>query len=341
MDAYARATQQYVAHDFAGALTTLAPTLSALQSGIDSIESLHLRSRTLQLYMMLLAIQARQTTARTLTPATEVQAEVEVELGDVHRDVSHYVQNGGLYTLVKELIPTNTDDYPQCMHRCFIAEIAAGISIDTLESQMMTVLQEMETETGQNVELLETYLTQVVYVKYGLRSSLECIDRLTHRDQDRVSLRALLQSHDDHVRGELVDSEEEEEEEEEDEYEYGDISSEDETVVERTSFNGTTAIDKANTVSIVTPPATQAVARRPARRVPTPASTPTLSLVNLLRWTRSLWSSTTASYTLFALVIAIATLVLRRRRQGHGQGLSRALRAAKTALSLALSVSRV
>jgi hypothetical protein len=336
MDAYARATQQYVAHDFAGALTTLAPTLSALQSGIDSIESLHLRSRTLQLYMMLLAIQARQTTARTLTPATEVQAEVEVELGDVHRDVSHYVQNGGLYTLVKELIPTNTDDYPQCMHRCFIAEIAAGISIDTLESQMMTVLQEMETETGQNVELLETYLTQVVYVKYGLRSSLECIDRLTHRDQDRVSLRALLQSHDDHVRGELVDSEEEEEEEE-DEYEYGDISSEDETVVERTSFNGTTAIDKAKTVSIVTPLATQAVARRPARRAPTPASTPTLSLVKLLRWTRSLWSSTTANYTLFALVIAIATLVLRRRRQG----LTRALRAAKTALSLALSVSRV
>lgn len=127
MDAYARATQQYVAHDFAGALATLAPTLSALQSGVDSIESLHLRSRTLQLYMMLLAIQARQTTARTLTPATEM----DVELGDVHRDVSHYVQNGGLYTLVRELIPTNTDDYPQCMHRCFIAEIAAGIFIDT------------------------------------------------------------------------------------------------------------------------------------------------------------------------------------------------------------------
>ena len=339
MDAYARATQQYVAHDFAGALATLAPTLSALQSGIGSTESLHLRSRPLQLYMMLLAIQARQTTARTLTPATEIQAEVEVELGDVHRDVSHYVQNGGLYALVRELIPTNTDDYPQCMHRCFIAEIAAGISIDTLESQMMTVLQEMETETetGQNVELLETYLTQVVYVKYGLRSSLECIDRLAHRDQDRVALRALLQSHDDHVRGELVDSEEEEEELEEDEYEYGDISSEDETVVERTSFNDTTAIDKAKTVSIVTPLATQAVARRPARRAPTPASTPTLSLVKLLRWTRSLWSSTTANYTLFALVIAIATLVLRRRRQG----LTRALRAAKTALSLALSVSRV
>ncbi len=334
MDAYARATQQYVAHDFAGALATLAPILSTLQSGVDSTESLHLRSRTLQLYMMLLAIQARQTTARKLTPATEIQA--EVELGDVHRDVSHYVQNGGLYALVKELIPTNTDDYAQCMHRCFIAEIAAGISIDTLESQMMTVLQEMETETGQNVELLETYLTQVVYVKYGLRSSLECIDRLAHRDQDRVALRALLQSHDDHVRGELVDSEEEEEE---DEYEYGDISSEDETVVEHTPFSGTTAIDKAKTVSIVTPQATQAVARRPARRAPTPASTPTLSLVKLLRWTRSLWSSTTANYTLFALIIAIATLVLRRRRQG--QALTRALRSAKAALSLALSVSRV
>jgi hypothetical protein len=338
MDSYARATQQYVAHDFAGALATLAPTLSALQSGVDSTESLHLRSRTLQLYMMLLAIQARQTTARKLTPATEVQ----VELGDVHRDVSHYVQNGGLYSLVRELIPTNTDDYAQCMHRCFIAEIAAGISIDTLESQMMTVLQETETETdtgtGQNVELLETYLTQVVYVKYGLRSSLECIDRLAHRDQDRVALRALLQSHDDHVRGELVESEEEEEE---DEYEYGDISSEDETVVEHTPSNGTTGIDKAKTVSNVTPQATQAVARRPARRAPTPASTPTLSLVKLLRWTRSLWSSTTANYTLFALGIAIATLILRRRRQGQGQGLSRALRAAKAALSLALSVSRV